>query len=132
MPGKTHTLEIAVTEQAVNRFAELSGDYNPIHMDEAYCEARGLNGRIAHGMLVQSYLSQLLGMYLPGPGTLWLSQNMDFLLPVRIGDTLTIEGTVIHEDKNNALGLNILEIKVIIRNQHGQKAVRGKVKVCLK
>lgn len=76
----------AVTEADIVGFAELSGDKNPVHLDEAYAAKTMFKGRIAHGMLTASYISTVFGMELPGPGCIYVSQTLNFRGPVRIGD----------------------------------------------
>jgi 3-hydroxybutyryl-CoA dehydratase len=90
-----------VTEADINAFAAVSGDANPLHMDEAYAATTQFKGRIAHGMLGASYLSALLGNDLPGPGLVYLSQTLRFRRPIRIGDVVTarVRVTSIDQDK---------------------------------
>ena len=130
--GDSYVLEKTITEDMVNSFAKLSGDYNPVHMDEKYCRGHGINGRIVHGMLLLSFLSTFLGMHFPGEGTLWLSNHIDFISPAKIGDSIRIKGTVTDRNTSNVLGLDILEIKISISNQLNKVLARGKVKVCIK
>ena len=80
----THT----VTEEDVKTFGDLSGDYNPLHFDEEWAKKTMFGGRIAHGILSASFISTAIGMHLPGPGTIYMSQSMRFLGPVKIGDTI--------------------------------------------
>ena len=83
-----------VTEADLEAFAEVSGDRNPVHMDEAFARATPFRGRIAHGALVASYISGVLGNQLPGPGAIFIGLNLKFMRPVRIGDTVTARATV--------------------------------------
>lgn len=83
-----------VTEQDVAAFGEVSGDTNPVHFDEAFARTTPFRGRIAHGVLTASYISTVLGMEMPGPGTIFLGLNIRFKAPVRIGDTVTAVCTV--------------------------------------
>jgi 3-hydroxybutyryl-CoA dehydratase len=76
----------AVTEADIVQFAELSGDKNPVHLDEGYAAKTMFKGRIAHGMLTAGYISTVFGMELPGPGCIYISQTLNFRGPVRIGD----------------------------------------------
>jgi len=78
----------------IEAFAALSGDLNPVHLDEAYAQTTPFGGRIAHGMLTAAYISAVLGNELPGPGSIYLSQSMRFRRPVRIGDPVTARVTV--------------------------------------
>ena len=81
---------LVISEADVLGFAAVSGDRNPVHLDEAYAETTPFRGRIVHGMLSAAYISALLGTELPGPGAIYLSQTLNFKRPVRIGDTLTV------------------------------------------
>ena len=83
-----------VTEEDLDLFAKVSGDYNPVHMDEEFARATPFRGRIAHGALVASFISGVLGNQLPGPGAIFLGLNMRFFLPTRIGDEVTTRVTV--------------------------------------
>ena len=83
-----------VTEQDVAAFGEVSGDTNPVHFDEAFARTTPFRGRIAHGVLTASYISTVLGMEMPGPGTIFLGLNIRFKAPVRIGDMVTAVCTV--------------------------------------
>ena len=78
-----------VTEADVVMFAATSGDSNPVHLNQEYAETTFFKGRIAHGMLSAGFISTVLGTRLPGPGTIYLGQNLKFLAPVRIGDTVS-------------------------------------------
>jgi 3-hydroxybutyryl-CoA dehydratase len=88
-------IENTVSEQDVIDFARVSGDYNPLHMDEDYAKTTQFKGRIAHGALSASYISAILGNDLPGPGAVFMELNLKFVRPVRIGDTVTSTAEVI-------------------------------------
>lgn len=81
----------AVAENDIERFAEVSGDHNPVHMDEEFAAQTQFGSRIAHGMLTVSFISAALANRLPGPGCVYLNQSLSFRAPVRIGDTVTVE-----------------------------------------
>jgi 3-hydroxybutyryl-CoA dehydratase len=83
-----------VTDADLAQFADVSGDFNPVHMDPEYAKTTIFKGRIAHGMLSASFISTVLGTKLPGPGAIYISQNLRFKAPVRPGDTVTAEVTV--------------------------------------
>jgi 3-hydroxybutyryl-CoA dehydratase len=83
-----------VTDADLAQFADVSGDFNPVHMDPEYAKTTIFKGRIAHGMLSASFISTVLGTKLPGPGAIYISQNLKFKAPVRPGDTVTAEVTV--------------------------------------
>jgi 3-hydroxybutyryl-CoA dehydratase len=83
-----------VSERDVQLFGEVSGDTNPVHFDEAFAKTTPFKGRIAHGVLTASYISTVLGMQMPGPGTIFLGLNIRFKAPVRIGDRVVARCTV--------------------------------------
>jgi 3-hydroxybutyryl-CoA dehydratase len=86
--GQEASLSNTVTEDVINAFADVSGDRNPVHLDEAYAATTMFKGRIAHGMLSAAYISAVFGMKLPGPGAIYISQTLAFKAPVKIGDTV--------------------------------------------
>jgi len=114
-----------VTEADVLLFGGVSGDLNPAHFNEEYSKNTIFKGRITHGMLSSSYISAVLGMQLPGPGTIYLSQELKFMAPVMFGDTITAMVEVIEklEDKNRI----VLDTTCI--NQHGSTVIKGKAVV---
>ncbi|KUO66291.1 MAG: hypothetical protein APF84_17830 [Gracilibacter sp. BRH_c7a] len=130
--GQSDKLEREITQNMVNNFADLTGDYNPVHIDQAFCEKLGLIGPIAHGMLTISLLSTFIGMFLPGNGSIIMNQTADYLLPVRVGDKVKIFGKITDKKMGDGLNLQIITIKYNIKNQNDQTVVRGTVKVNLK
>ncbi len=84
--GQEAFIEKPVMESDIEIFAELTGDHNPVHLDETYAVGTFFKGRIAHGMLSAGFISAVIGMKLPGPGAIYMSQTLRFLAPVRIGD----------------------------------------------
>jgi 3-hydroxybutyryl-CoA dehydratase len=92
--GQTAELERYVSEEAVSAFAAISGDTNPLHLDEAFAKTTVFGGRVAHGMLSGSYISAVLGTHLPGPGGVYVSQTLSFKRPVHIGDEVIARVTV--------------------------------------
>jgi len=93
-PGMSARFEKTVSERDVELFGEVSGDMNPVHFDEDYARNTVFHGRIVHGVLCLSYISTVLGMELPGPGTIFMSATSRFRAPVRIGDTVVTTCTV--------------------------------------
>jgi 3-hydroxybutyryl-CoA dehydratase len=92
--GMTAAYERVVTETDVVQFAGISGDHNPVHLDEAFARTTRFKGRIVHGILSASFLSTAIASRLPGPGTIYLTQNLSFRAPVRIGDTVEARVTI--------------------------------------
>ena len=88
-PGMSESFSKIVSERDVQLFGEISGDTNPVHFDEAFAKTTIFKTRIAHGVLSSSYISTVLGMKMPGPGTIFLSLTTRFKAPVRIGDKVT-------------------------------------------
>jgi len=86
--GMEASYEREITEELVAQYAELSGDFNPVHMDEEFAKGTRFKGRIAHGLLTASFLSTVLGTKLPGPGSIYLHQDLIFRAPVRFGDVV--------------------------------------------
>ncbi len=92
--GMTAEFSKTVTEDNITLFAEISGDHNPVHMDEAFAKTTLFQTRIAHGLLSASFISRVLGVQLPGPGAIYLKQNLTFLAPVKIGNTVKAVVTI--------------------------------------
>ncbi len=95
--GDHASFTVVVTEELVDAFAKMSGDVNPLHMDEAYARTTPFGQRIAHGMIAGSLFSRLVGMYLPGRFAVYLSQTLRFHQPIAIGTELEIRGEVTHK-----------------------------------
>jgi 3-hydroxybutyryl-CoA dehydratase len=120
--GEKSSYSRTVCEADVILFGGVSGDLNPAHFNEEYSKNTMFKGRIAHGMLSAGYISTVLGMQLPGPGTIYLSQELKFTSPVKFGDTITATVEVIEklEEKNRLI------LETICTNQKGDIVVKGK------
>lgn len=112
-PGMSESLTKTVTERDVELFGEASGDRNPVHFDDHYAKGTIFKGRIAHGMLSASYISTVLGMQIPGPGTIFMSATTRFKAPVRIGDAVTTTCTVreVNAEKRRVLFDCVCKVK---------------------
>ena len=123
--GQSASFGKTITETDVYMFAGISGDHNPAHVNEEYAKEGLFKGRIAHGMLGASLISTVLGMKLPGPGTIYLKQELKFLAPVRFGDTICATCTVKEkiEDKNR------LVLDCVVVNQEGTQVIVGEAVV---
>jgi 3-hydroxybutyryl-CoA dehydratase len=110
-----------VSETDIYLFAGITGDFNPAHLNEAYAKTTFFKTRIAHGMLAAGFVSSVIGMQLPGPGTVYISQELKFLAPVHIGDTVTarVEVSEINMEKNR------VRLKTWCVNQEGVKLLEG-------
>src|SRR3989338_8619213 len=126
--GEKRKFNKKIDEVTLETFAKLSGDYNPLHMDEKYAQKTSFKKRICHGMLLASYFSRLVGMYLPGKNALYFSQTLNFQAPCFVDDEITVEGEVI--DKSSATG--IITIKTLIPNQNNECIVDGIAKVIIR
>ncbi|WP_122464757.1 MaoC family dehydratase [Brevundimonas lutea] len=100
--GMSAEKPVTVTEERIQRFAEASDDFNPVHMDEAYAAKTAYRGRIAHGLLSASFGSAVVGTILPGAGAIYLSQTLAFHRPVKIGDVVVAKVTVAAVDEESA------------------------------
>lgn len=120
--GMTASLKKTITQADVEKFAAVTGDYNPLHMDEEFAGKTIFRGRIAHGMITGGLISAVLGTELPGKNTLYLEQELKFLAPVRFGDTLvaTVE-CIEKEDRRHKL-----VFKTVVTNQNGTVVTSGK------
>ncbi len=116
-----------VTEEDINAFGSLSGDFNPLHFDEEWAKKTIFGGRIAHGLLTASFVSTAIGMKLPGPGTIYLSQQMRFLRPVRIGDTITTRVEVIGKNDEKQR----VTLRTTCHNQRGETVLDGEATVTI-
>ena len=122
--GMTVSIQNTVSEQDVIDFARVSGDYNPLHMDEEYARTTLFGGRIAHGALSASYISAVLGNDLPGPGAVFLELNLKFVRPVRIGDTVLSTAEVVEMVERG------YRVKLAVKGEVNGKAVmRGEATV---
>lgn len=123
--GQTASFSKTITEPAVRTFAEISGDHNPLHLDEAYAKQTRFGARIAHGALTAGIISAAIGNELPGVGSIYLSQMTKFVKPVYFGDTITatVEITAIRTDKG------IVTLKTICTNQKNEMVADGEAMV---
>ena len=119
--GDCASVTKTVTETDVYLFAGITGDLNPAHTDEVSASQTRFGGRIAHGILGAGFISAVLGMKLPGPGTIYLGQELRFTKPVRIGDTITATCTV----KELLPEKNIAKFETVCTNQRGDTVIMG-------
>lgn len=93
-PGMQASITKVVSERDIQQFADVSGDHNPIHLDHTYASATMFKGRISHGLLTASYISAVFGTKMPGPGSVYVSQTLNFKAPVKIDDIVITTVTV--------------------------------------
>ena len=117
-----------ITDSDIFQFAGLTGDFNPIHIDNEYAKETPFKERIAHGLLTGSFISTVIGMKLPGPNSIYLSQNFKFIAPVKIGDTVkaTVEVVEKRDDKK------IITLKTQVLNQRQEMVVDGEAVIMKK
>ncbi|TES88546.1 MAG: MaoC family dehydratase [Dehalococcoidia bacterium] len=123
--GDRASISQQIAERDVIRFAELTGDINPIHMDKFYAEQTIFGERIAHGMLIASLISAVLGMKLPGPGNIYISQSLKFRAPVKFGDVIEAEVEVIEKIPER----NRVRLRTTCRNQDDTVVLEGEAVV---
>ncbi|MFA5523391.1 MAG: MaoC family dehydratase [Tissierellales bacterium] len=114
-----------ITETDVYMYAGITGDLNPAHINEEYAKDTMFKGRIAHGMLTAGLVSAVLGMQLPGPGTIYLKQDLKFTAPVRIGDTIKAEVEV----SEMIVEKNRIKLRTTCTNQNGDVVLDGEATV---
>lgn len=123
--GDKETLSHTITKTDIEKFVQLTGDDNRLHVDEKFASKTQFKKPVVHGMLGASFISTIIGTKLPGDGALWFSQSLEFLLPVRIGDALTVTAEVIKKNDKE----QIIELKTEIHNQNRQIVTKGIAKV---
>jgi 3-oxoacyl-[acyl-carrier protein] reductase len=119
----THT----IAAKEVDAFAALSGDDNPLHMNDAYARTSGFQGRVVHGMLLAAWLSRVLGTHFPGPGVLWLSQSIRFARAVYIGDSVEVVVRV----KHKAVELRTLVLETTVLGPDGSPVLTGEARTMM-
>ena len=119
--GLCKEFHVDITQSMVDDFAKISGDFNPIHMNEEFAKSTKFGGKIVHGMLLASFLSRMVGMYLPGKYALYASQTLEFDKPCFIGDKITISSTV----KDKSESTKIIKIESTITNNKNEVLLSG-------
>lgn len=120
-PGQHVLLSKTFSAEDVQRFIEITGDVNPLHVDEQFAKGTQFGGRVLHGMLTASIFSTMVGMFLPGRGAIYRSQTLKFLRPVRVGETVTAHFVVRSVDRAK----HRLDIDSWIENSAGERVVEG-------
>jgi 3-hydroxybutyryl-CoA dehydratase len=123
--GQSAEMAKTVTESDIALFAGVTGDFNPVHIDAVAAAESRFGERIAHGMLSAGFISAVLGMRLPGPGSIYLSQTLRFTKPVRIGDTVTARLEVLEVLATKRR----VRLATVCRNQKGETVVEGEAVV---
>ncbi len=117
--------EVKISNTIVDDFAKISGDFNPIHLDEEFASKTTFGKRIVHGMLLASFFSRLVGMKIPGKNGIYFSQSLNFRKPCFIGDVIKVVGTVIDKSEST----KIVTLKTEVFNQNNECLVDGESRV---
>ena len=126
--GFKKNFEVIITEPMLTDFAKLSGDYNPLHMNEEYASSTSFKKRVCSGMFLATFFSRLIGMYLPGKHALYFSQSLNFVNPCFVGDKITIEGKVI----DKSVATKIITLKTTITNESSKRIIDGEARVIVR
>ena len=126
--GQKITFTQKIDESLIDDFAKISGDFNLLHMNDEYASKTNFGKRVCHGMLLASFFSRLVGMYLPGKNSLYFSQSLNFRNPCFIDDLVTISGEII-EKKNS---IKLVTMKTTIHNQSEKCLIDGIAKVIVR
>lgn len=122
--GQSAEYSKTITDAEITMFAEITGDFNPVHIDEEAASKTRFGGRIAHGMLSAGLISAAIANKLPGPGSIYLGQSLKFTAPVKLNDTVTTTLEVIE-----LLSKNRVRLSTTCRNQKGETVVEGEATV---
>ncbi|MGA2331779.1 MAG: MaoC family dehydratase [Syntrophales bacterium] len=125
--GEEATLTRTISDDDIMTFARITGDDNPVHMNDAYAEGTMFKGRIAHGMLVAGLISAVLGTMLPGPGAIYLSQQLRFIAPVRPGDQATARAKVTEWDPEKGR----VTLSTEVKNHEGVAVISGEARLVM-
>ncbi len=123
--GQTHEHSVVISEEMIRLFAEATGDFNPIHLDEDFARSSAFERRVAHGLLTAGVMSGVLGTRFPGLGTIYLSQTLKFVKPVFIGDEITVRLKVLEIIPAK----NRLRLETVCLNQDGEAVLVGEAVV---
>lgn len=123
--GQIYRASFKIDSSIIERFAEFSGDQNPIHLDAQKAKTYGYPRQVAHGAILSAFLSQMIGTQIPGPGAVWMSQSVEWLKPVFVDDTITF----IIKVKNVSIAASIVELDITVTNAKGEKVMQGQAKV---
>ena len=123
-PGKRVTAALCITAAQMSVFAELSGDYNPLHLDDAFARSKGFAGSVVYGGLLVAKISELIGMRLPGQNSVWASLSLDFLKPLYVNEVAELEAEVVQSSASTGL----VQLALVLRRE-GKKLLKGRAEV---
>lgn len=124
--GQSVVVELSFDDAQMQKFAELSGDFNPLHTDDAFARSKGFRGRVVYGALLVAKISELIGMRLPGKDSVWSTLTLDFLQPVYVDQAVQLEAVVARA----SAGTGLVELKLTLRRD-GRKLSGGRAEVIL-
>jgi 3-hydroxybutyryl-CoA dehydratase len=127
-PGLKKQFNVTITESMSSEFTRLSGDYTPLHTDDAYAHTTSFNRKICHGLLLVSFFSRLIGMHLPGKNALCLSHTVNYVSPCFVNDEITVEGIVL----SKSVATRIITLKTTITNDSDRVIIDGQAKVLVR
>lgn len=127
--GQSATITKSIKEEDIITFAKITGDYNPLHVDKKIAKNSIFKSRVAHGLLTASLISATLGMKLPGPGTIYLSQSIEFKKPVKIGDSVTAKVEIIEIMNRKESKPPIIKLRTYCINQNNEIVLEGEAVV---
>jgi len=122
--GRTVVVELSVDDAQMQKFAELSGDFNPLHTDDAFARSKGFQGRVVYGALLVAKISELIGMRLPGKNSVWTGLSVEFLLPLYVDESAQLEAVVTRA----SVAARLVELKLTL-HRHGKRLCRGRAEV---
>jgi len=122
--GQSVVIELSIDDAQMRQFAELSGDFNPLHTDDAFARGKGFKGRVVYGALLVAKVSQLIGMRLPGKNSVWASLTWEFLEPLYVDQAVQLEAVV----SSISAGTGLVELKLTLRRD-GKKLSKGRAEV---
>jgi len=125
--GDTASITKTITDEDIRKFADASGDHNPLHLDEEFAKTTRFGRRIAHGMLSASLISAVIAGDLPGEGSIYLAQTLQFVAPVFPDDTVTAKVTIVSQREDKP----IVKLATLCTNQHGEVVVKGEATVLI-
>ncbi len=123
-PGQSVSVELWVDDEQMRRFAELSGDFNPLHTDDAFARAKGFRGRVVYGALLLAKVSELIGMRLPGKDSVWARVDFEFLRPLYVNQSAELEARVASFSGSTGL----LELSLSLKCD-GKRIAKGRAEV---
>ena len=123
--GDTASITKTITDEDIRKFADASGDHNPLHLDEEFAKTTRFGRRIAHGMLSASLISAVIAGELPGEGSIYLAQTLQFVAPVFPDDIVTAKVTIVSQREDKP----IVKLATLCTNQHGEVVIKGEATV---